>query len=108
MFYIANAVLYKIGYKTGDKVVHKVTSDALVVYIRNRLKKSLLEDYEDAKEEALEIVRTKADSLISSFDKELDKRAVFQYETTEEIKRAKAKTSLERAKDFVNEIRKLL
>lgn len=108
MFYIANAVLYKIGYKTGDKVVHKVTSDALVVYIRNRLKKSLLEDYEDAKEEALEIIRTKADSLISSFDKELDKRAVFQYETTEEIKRAKAKTSLERAKDFVNEIRKLL
>ena len=108
MFYIANAVLYKIGYKTGDRVVHKVTYDALIVYIRNRLKKSLLEDFEDAKEEALEIIGSKTDELISNFDRELDKRSVFQYETTEEIKRAKAETSLQRAKEFVNELRKLL
>ena len=108
MFYIANAVLYKIGYKTGDRVVHKVTSDALIVCIRNRLKKSLLEDFEDAKEEALEIIGSKTDELISNFDRELDKRSVFQYETTEEIKRAKAETSLQRAKEFVNELRKLL
>jgi uncharacterized protein (UPF0332 family) len=30
MFYIANAVLLELGYKTGDKVVHRVTNDALI------------------------------------------------------------------------------
>jgi len=108
MFYVVNAVLYKIGYKVGSKVAHKVTADSLIVYVRNRLKKNMIEDYENAKEEALEIIGSKTDDLISSFDKELDKRSLFQYETTEEIKRAKAKTSLERAKEFVNEMRKLL
>jgi len=108
MFYIANAVLYKAGYKIGSKIAHKVTADALIVHVRNRLKKNLLEDYENAKEEVLEIIGSKTDEIISSFDKELDKRSLFQYETTEEVKRAKAKTSLERAKKFVLEMKKLL
>jgi len=108
MFYIANAVLYHIRYKVGSKVAHKVTADALIVYIRNKLKKNLIEEYENAKEDALEIIGSKTDEIISSFDKELDKRSIFQYETTEEVKKAKAKTSLERAKEFVNEMRKLL
>jgi len=38
----------------------------------------------------------------------MEKRSVFQYETTEEIKKAKAKTSLERAKRFAFEMEKLL
>ena len=46
--------------------------------------------------------------LIDSFDKERDKRSYFQYETTEEIKRGKAKTSFERAKIFSTELHKLL
>lgn len=108
MFYIANAVLYKIGYKIGSKVVHKVTADALIVYIRNKLKKSLLEDYEEAKEEALDIIGRKTDEIIESFDNEMKKRSIFQYETTEEIKKTKAKTSLERAKKFIFEMKKLL
>jgi len=108
MYYIANAVLYKIGYKVGSKVSHKVTSDALIVFVRNKLKKSLIEDYEEAKEEALEIIGRKTDEIISSFDKEMEKRSFFQYETTEEIKRAKAKTSFERAKNFLFEMEKLL
>jgi uncharacterized protein (UPF0332 family) len=108
MFYIANAVLYKLGYKVGSKVAHKVTSDALVVLVREKLKKSMLEEYEEAKEDALEIIGRKSDELISNFDKELGKRSIFQYETTEEIKMAKAKTSLERAKKFIFEMRKLL
>ena len=106
MFYITNAVLYKLGYKTGQKVVHKVTSDCLIVYVRKKLQKNLLKEYEEAKQEALDI--TKADEIISSYDKELDKRSVFQYGTTEEIKKAKAETSLKRAKLFVAEMRKLL
>ena len=108
MFYIANAVLYKIGYKIGSKVSHKVTADALVVFVRNKLKKELLEEYEEAKEEALDIIGRKTDEIISDFDKEMEKRSLFQYETTEEIKKSKAKTSLERAKRFVFEMKKLI
>jgi len=73
MYYISNAVLYKIGYKVGSKVSHKVTSDALIVLIRNKLKKSLLEDYEEAKEEALEIIGRKTNEIIGSFDKEMER-----------------------------------
>ncbi|MFT7615791.1 MAG: hypothetical protein ACI8Y7_000616 [Candidatus Woesearchaeota archaeon] len=36
MFYIANAVLVKIGYKVGNKIAHKVTSDA-VFYLEHTL-----------------------------------------------------------------------
>src|SRR3989344_4099680 len=44
MYYYANAVLLKLGYKVGDKIVHKVTSDSLVVYVRGKLKESLIEE----------------------------------------------------------------
>ncbi len=108
MFYIANAVLYKLGYKIGHKVSHKVTADALIVFVRNKLRKSLLEEYEEAKEEALELIGRKTDEVISDFDKELGKRSIFQYESTEEIKRAKAETSFIRAKRFILEMEKLL
>ena len=108
MFYIANAVIYKIGYKIGEKIAHKVTSDALIVYIRKKLKESLLEDFETAKEEALELAGIKADELIESFDFERVKRSRFQYEITEPIKKTKAETSLIRAKKFVFEMEKIL
>ena len=100
MYYAANAVLYRIGYKVGRKVSHKVTADALIVLARNKLMKSLLEDYEDALSQTNEI--------LASLDKEREKRSVFQYETTEDVKKAKASTSLERAKLFVFEMEKLL
>lgn len=108
MYYIANAVLYAIGYKIGSRVSHKVTSDALIVFVRNKLKRSLLEEYEVAKEETFELLGRKTDEIIGSFDQELEKRSVLQYESTEEIRRAKAKTSLERAKRFVFEMKRLL
>lgn len=108
MYYLANAVLYQIGYKVGSRVSHKITADALIVFVRNKLRKELLEEYEEAKEEALEIIGKKTDDLIESFEQELEKRSAFQYETTEEIKKAKAQTSLERAKKFVFEMKRLL
>lgn len=108
MFYIANAVLYSLGYRVGSKISHKVTSDTLIVLIRDRIRNNLTKEYEDAKEEALELIGQKTDEIISSYDKELDKRAAFQYKTTEVVKKAKAKTSYERAKGFVFEMRKLL
>ena len=108
MFYIANALLCKLGYKVGSKIVHKVTADSLIVLARKKLKESLLEDYENVKEVALELASTKADEIVSLFDRERLKRNIFQYITHEKIKESKARTSFERATKFCNEIMKLL
>ncbi len=108
MFYIANAVLLSLGYKAGDKISHKVTEDCLIVFVRNKLKKEILEEYETAKEEALEIISSKVDSIIESFEFEREKRSVFQYQMGEDLKKSKAITSLDRAKKFVFEMKKLL
>ncbi len=108
MYYIANAVLLKLGYKVGDKVSHKVTADAIIVFVRNKLKKNLLEEYENVREDALEIMSQRADALLKSLDEEREKRSKFQYQMDELAKRGKAVTSLERAKEFVFEMNKLL
>ena len=108
MFYIANAVLRKLDYKVGDKIAHKVTADALIVYARGKLKESLIEKYEDSKDEALNLAGIKTDSLIESFDQEKTKRSIIQYRTDDIDKRAKAKTSLQRAKEFLLEMDILL
>ncbi|GFO96079.1 uncharacterized protein ig2599ANME_0265 [groundwater metagenome] len=108
MYYIANAVLYSMGYKVGDKISHKVTSDALIMFVKKKLKESLLEEFEEAQVDALEIASLRANEIIESFDFERLKRSRFQYEMTEEIKKDKANTSLDRAKRFVFEMEKLL
>ncbi len=108
MFYIANAVLYFLGYKVGHKIAHKVTNEAMTVFVRKYLQDSFLEDFEEAREEALELAGIRADELIEDFGSERVKRTKFQYETTESAMRNKAQTSLERAKRFVFEMRKLL
>lgn len=108
MYYYANAVLSTLGYKVGDKIAHKVTSDALIVYVRKKLKETLIEEYEEIKEEALNLAGVKADSLIESFEFERNKRSLIQYETIEIEKQSKAKTSLQRAKEFAKEMEKLI
>ena len=108
MYYYANAVLCKLGYKVGDKIAHKVTSDALIVYVKGKLKESLIEEYEETKEEALNLAGLKADALIESFEFERNKRSLIQYKTIEIEKQSKAKTSLQRAKEFAKEMEKLM
>ena len=108
MFYMANAVLLHYGYKTQDKIAHKVTSDALIVLVLNKLTKELLENYETIQQDALEIANAKAESLIDSYSLELGKRSRFQYNMLEEIKATLAQTSLKRASEFVFEMSKLL
>ena len=108
MYYHANAVLLKLGYKVSEKIVHKVTSDALIVYATGKLRESLIEEYEQTKEEALNLAGIKADSLIESFEFERNKRSLIQYKTIEIEKQSKAKTSLQRAKEFAKEMDKLL
>src|SRR3989344_9668427 len=83
MFYIANAVLLELGYKTSDKVVHKVTHDALIVLVTDKIKKGLLEEYETAREDASEIASMKSDEIIGLYGLEMEKRSRFQYEMTE-------------------------
>lgn len=106
MFYISNAVLLKNRYKVGDRIAHKITADALIVFIRHRLKEEILESYEDVGKDALEGIR--ADEMIESFDLERRKRGIFQYTTTEKAKESKAKTSEKRAKEFIFEMKRLL
>ena len=104
MFYIASAYLYKKGYKAGQEIVHQVVNEALIVLSKSDLEKHFLEEYEEEREKAL----AASENLLKDYEFEKTKRARFQYETTEEIKEAKAKTSLERAKNFVAVIRQLL
>ncbi len=108
MYYIANAVLYKKGFKIGHKITHKITADALIAYVRKELKQAFIKEYEEAREEALELAGIKADQLVESYDLERMKRSRFQYTTTQEAIAIKAKTSLQRAKRFVFEMEKLI
>lgn len=108
MFYIANAVLYKQGYKSSHQIPHKVVSDTLIVHVRGKLKDSLLEDFDTSKDEALSLAGIRADELLQSFDFERRKRGSIQYETTTKQKHSKAQTSLDRAKEFYLEMRKLI
>jgi uncharacterized protein (UPF0332 family) len=107
MYYVANAVLYKIGYRVGERISHKVTADALIVFVKDKLAESLLESYEDIKDDALDLAGIKAEELVYSFDFERIKRGLIQYRTDEEAKHSKAKTSLDRAKQFVTCLKKL-
>jgi uncharacterized protein (UPF0332 family) len=104
MFYIACAYLYKLGYKASGEISHQVINETLIVQARNKIKNYLLENYENEKDKALSIV----DTHLDNYEREKSKRASFQYETTEEIKEGKAKTSLERAKEFFELIREIL
>jgi uncharacterized protein (UPF0332 family) len=108
MFYIANSVLHSLGYRNTGKIAHKVTSDSLIVLVMDKLKKELLEEYEDAMEEALELASLKAETVIHNFELERTKRAQFQYNMTSSAQEQKAKTSLQRAKEFSFEMKKLI
>ena len=104
MFYIACAYLYKLGYKTKHEIVHQVVNEALIVQGRHKIKNYLLKAYEISKEEALSV----SDNHLKSYEFEKTKRSLFQYETTEEIKKSKAQTSLNRAKEFLTLIEEVL
>jgi len=108
MYYIANAVLYHKGYKVGKEISHQITNEALIVFIKDNLKQQFIEGYQEAKEDAEEFARIESDKLLENFEREKEKRSKFQYETTEIIKRAKAETSLKRAKEFLFEMKKLI
>jgi len=104
MFYMACAYLYKLGYKTKHEIVHQVINEALIVQGRHKIKNHLLKAYEMGRDEALSI----SDNYLTRYGFEKVKRSTFQYETTENIKKSKAQTSLERAKEFLTLIEGIL
>lgn len=118
MFYAATAMLAKQGIRATGQIVHKVTADALIHFFASNEKLAkLLEQYEEAQTVGLELVgreelmkkmQKKADELIISYEGERKKRSKFQYDIGVQAKKGYAQTSLQRAKDFVFEIRKLL
>jgi len=118
MFYAATALLANEGVKARGEIVHKVTADALMhFFVANKKLARLLETYDEAKDvvgeligrqEFLKRIEMKANELIVAFESERRKRSRFQYDTGVLVKKGYATTSLERAKQFVNEIRKIL
>ena len=118
MFYSATALLAKQGVRATGQIVHKVTADALIHYFASNEKLAkLLEQYEEAQTVGLELVgreelmkrmQKKADELIISYEGERKKRSKFQYDIGVQARRGYAQTSLERARTFVFETRKLL
>ncbi|MBI5459732.1 hypothetical protein [Methanobacterium sp.] len=104
---MSNAVLNKMGFKVGDQISHRVTADALIVLVRDKLKNFLLEDFEEAQDEYNEIDNV-TDGIIELYDLEHKKRLDSQYVVGYDVKVSKSKTSRDRAKKFVLELEKLL
>ena len=118
MYYAATALLASHGIRVTGQIVHKVTADALIHYFASNMKLAkLLEQYEEARTAGLELtgrdelmrqVEKKADELIVAYESERKKRSRFQYDIGVQAKRGFAQTSLDRAKEFVFEIGKIL
>ncbi len=120
MFYMAGALLAGEGIKINSEIgVHKKTFETLVYYfyLTNRLPKYLVELFEAAQQESMELLgkeellasmRAKAMELMKSYEYEMGKRSVFTYEIGEIAKRQKAETSLQRAQEFYNELKRVL
>lgn len=112
MFYMARALLANEGLKLKTYLsIHLVTFDALVYffYLAGKLQKRLIEDFAEAKGEAAEILgQEKAKRLIEDYYYERRKRGDFTYEMGMAAMLSKARTSLERARKFNEEIRKII
>jgi uncharacterized protein (UPF0332 family) len=112
MFYIARALLESIGVKIKtDESIHFHVFNALVYYFysNGRLERHFIEDFQNAGQEASQILgKEKAREVISDYSSEKEKRARFTYEMGEIAMKNKAETSLNRAKKFNEEIRKIL
>ncbi len=112
MFYMVRALLEKEGIKLKtDYSIHFAVYNALIYYfyLTKKLEKNLIEEFSNAEEEVSEVLgKEKAKGLIEDYFKEKEKRGKFTYEMGLVALQNKAKTSLERARIFNGELRKLL
>jgi uncharacterized protein (UPF0332 family) len=118
MFYAALALLARQGIRVGRHLVHKVVADALIhFFISSKRLANMLETYEEVRDTSLELIgreellkrlEKRADELVVAYEREREKRSKFQYDVGEMAKRGYAETSLQRARDFVSEVRRIL
>ncbi len=112
MFYMARALLESIGVKIKtDESIHFQVFNALVYYFysNGKLERHFIEELQNAGDEASQILgKEKAKEVVSDYSSEKEKRAKFTYEMGEIALKNKAETSLNRAKKFNEEIRKIL
>jgi len=114
MFYMAGALLAKIGVKVKSSIgVHEKTFQALVFYfyLTKKIAKQYIEEFEEAQEESAELLglmQQKVKDLMIRYDFEMDKRAKFTYNIGVKAKENKALTSLNRASEFYNECLKIM
>jgi uncharacterized protein (UPF0332 family) len=116
MFYMINALLAHKNKRILEKQgIHKFTAHAFVYYFikNNFLAKEFYEQFIESQNEAstllnIEDFQAKAIELANKYFNESDKRSKFTYEINDESKKNYALTSLNRAKEFVNEIEKII
>ena len=115
MFYMVRGLLESSGIKiksdSATQSIHQIVFQSLVYffYMNKRLEKKLIEDFHEAILESGEILgKEKAKKLVEDYKSEKDKRGIFTYELGQIAMQNKAKTSLERAKLFNQEIRKMI
>lgn len=118
MFYAALALLARQGIRAGRHLVHKVVADALIhFFISSKRLAKMLETYEEVRDTSLELIgreellkrlEKRADELVVAYEREREKRSKFQCDVGEMAKRGYAETSLQRARDFVSEVRRIL
>ena len=115
MFFAATALLAKFGHSIKQEIgIHRLTYHALVHYFLvedNKLGKYFMDEYKDAVDEAEELLQfseRKTTELIRDFGNEMAKRKIFTYELGKTAERRKAEVSLQRAKNFVREVEKII
>lgn len=115
MFFAATALLAHFKHKIAeDQDIHKLTHHALLYYFildDNKLQKHFVEEYGDAYQEAgqlLQFSEQKALEMVQDFDFEQQKRKMFTYEMGRVAEQQKARTSLQRAENFLVQVRKMI
>lgn len=112
MFYMARALLENEGIKLSSEVsIHALTFDALVYffYLNGKLEKRLIEEFGEAQDEASKLLgQKKAEEIIGNYFSEKNKRANYTYAMGAVAMKNKAKTSLERAREFKQYLAQLI
>lgn len=116
MFYAVNALRAHKNTRILEKRgIHTITAHALVYYCikNNFIAKKLYDQFVESQKEATELLslddfKKKAIDISTKYFFEVKKRSKFTYETEEEVKEKHSVTSLTRAKEFLNEIEKII